>query len=1143
MNKRSILWSVTAFVLLALAALALSGIGGGSSLQAATFDSEMATPSPPPPTPTPPMAEETQKALQHIAEREGVSIEPLVVVNQQRREYQSLGRIFWAVRVLDTQNDRWYDVLLDLDDGSFVDDVEPIAEAEQEAHRARYGKLEPALFERLETSNADDEVPVVIWVAGRPQRSTRELYAELAAKYPEAQTGMERSGNPFDAGDLELIHEIEAEYVRLVEADTQERVQPLADHLEKQGYVVTTLGALPAIAVSLPKAALLELVSRSDVGAVDLAGDEVKRQMNSAVHSERVPPVWQRGFEGSGIHIGILEPGKVDFTGPPGPGYENYLHKGAVKSCSQGVDDHKTLVASVAASYHSTYTGVAPEATIDDACTATSDVATIAGLEWATIRADPVNFSGNFNNDSGWHWTDKAFDHWARIANDTVVVGAGNFGDYVGSPGKGWNVLTVGAIHDKNDGSWANDTMWEESRWDNPTDTEKPEVVAVGAHLHTIGLNNVTVIVTGTSFAAPQVTGLAALLIDRETDLDSFPTAVRAIIMASAVHNIIGPSGMPSGTDLRDGAGAIDAILADEVARARSFSSTTPCDGPCWWGFAFDEGDLPEGSSLYRYFRASQGERIRAAVAWWSDVYCPDDINCDHDRLDVDLNMGAQYLDGSTWEWVPNAWSASYYNSHELVDFIAPLTGQYRIVVDNADSPITYDNQLGIAWVKDATYLPSLRNRDGDSGISRFYMCNYDAVTRDQYVYYFEADGAPTYKIKDQCTLAPNQCCIIPVHLLQRIPYGTTGSAIVSGGEDVVVAVVERDSQRIAAYTGLRPAEGDPNWENVGDDVYLPHVYRHLSWGYRSRLTILNSGSSSTYVDIIYRDQQGNVKYSDNNHLIGPNSLLAFSEPPSNVGTAFYGSAQVSSDTQPVAVVADALHDAGNVNFNYTALNGAEPVYLPYLMKNYSGWNSCFTVHNLSLSENNSVRVRYYWIGGSRLESYVIQPGGMLNLCQQNHPYLPDGPLSAKVWSVSGSGIPIAVAANQSHSSTGKHMSYSSFSQPTTTVILPHLAHNGSSGGRKWSSGIQIQNTGTSTTNPSITFYYMASTPKVGPISVGNIGAGRSVAVYVPNVTPNGFVGSAVVTADQPIVAVANATCVSTSCSGDVVYTYNGINR
>ena len=131
---------------------------------------------------------------------------------------------------------QWYDVLVDLADGSFVDDVEAIEQAEWKAHRARYDKLEPALFERLETISPDGEVPVAIWVTGRPKRSEQELFTELAAKYPEAQAALERSGKPFDVGDPDLINEIEAEYVRLLEADTQERTSSLVRHLEKRGY-------------------------------------------------------------------------------------------------------------------------------------------------------------------------------------------------------------------------------------------------------------------------------------------------------------------------------------------------------------------------------------------------------------------------------------------------------------------------------------------------------------------------------------------------------------------------------------------------------------------------------------------------------------------------------------------------------------------------------------------------------------------------------------------------------------------------------------------------------------------------------------------------------------------------------------------
>jgi len=164
MNKNLIKWWVTTLVLSVLAAIVLPGTAPSSGLQLGAFDSPIATPVIPSPTPTPPMPEETQRALKYIAEREEISIEQLVVANQHRREYALLGRTFRAVTALDVESDRWYNVMVDLADGSFVDDVEAVERAEQEAHRTRYGKLEPALFERLETMKPDNEMPA--WAVG-----------------------------------------------------------------------------------------------------------------------------------------------------------------------------------------------------------------------------------------------------------------------------------------------------------------------------------------------------------------------------------------------------------------------------------------------------------------------------------------------------------------------------------------------------------------------------------------------------------------------------------------------------------------------------------------------------------------------------------------------------------------------------------------------------------------------------------------------------------------------------------------------------------------------------------------------------------------------------------------------------------------
>jgi hypothetical protein len=277
--------------------------------------------------------------------------------------------------------------MVDLADGSIIDRIEDIEQAAQQAQQARYGKLEPALFDRLQTMKPNDEVKIAIWVAGKPRRSREELYAALAAKYPEAKAALERSGKPFDVGDPQLGNALEAEYTRMVEEDEAALTQPLINTLRGRGYDVTALRAMPAVAAKLPKSIILEIASWPNVQKIYLDDDKQKPAVDSAVPTDRVPVVWQRGFKGSGVSIGILEPGRVGFTGPAG---HNYLHQGEIRPCSGegsgAVTPHKTWVASVAASYQSTYTGVAPDATIHDACTNVTGEDTIAGLAWATDR-------------------------------------------------------------------------------------------------------------------------------------------------------------------------------------------------------------------------------------------------------------------------------------------------------------------------------------------------------------------------------------------------------------------------------------------------------------------------------------------------------------------------------------------------------------------------------------------------------------------------------------------------------------------------------------------------------------------------------------------------------------------------------------
>ena len=93
------------------------------------------------------------EVLTYIASRENVPVEYLEIAYVTQTHFELLGRDFWAVKVTSSSNEQVYGVWVDMRDGSFVDDIETIRQAEKEAYRAQYGKLEVALYERQFSTN------------------------------------------------------------------------------------------------------------------------------------------------------------------------------------------------------------------------------------------------------------------------------------------------------------------------------------------------------------------------------------------------------------------------------------------------------------------------------------------------------------------------------------------------------------------------------------------------------------------------------------------------------------------------------------------------------------------------------------------------------------------------------------------------------------------------------------------------------------------------------------------------------------------------------------------------------------------------------------------------------------------------------
>src|SRR5215213_3465353 len=161
---------------------------------------------------------EAQKALAYISQQQGMPIDQLIVANEFHRSAPLLNRTFQAVTVLETQGGGFFQLLVDLDSGQ-VEERATVEDAEARASNAKYGKFQPALYERLQQLKDTDLVTVTLIVAAGPGQSLgeREIAARaaLAAKYPEARAAIARHGKPMDVDDQALSAQIYKEYIAL----------------------------------------------------------------------------------------------------------------------------------------------------------------------------------------------------------------------------------------------------------------------------------------------------------------------------------------------------------------------------------------------------------------------------------------------------------------------------------------------------------------------------------------------------------------------------------------------------------------------------------------------------------------------------------------------------------------------------------------------------------------------------------------------------------------------------------------------------------------------------------------------------------------------------------------------------------------
>lgn len=581
------------------------------------------------------------------------------------------------------------------------------------------GKISEALLNELEQVDMNEELDVYIIMYDLEYDEVmdefKRMYPEEYSEYMMAKWG---SHEEIEAhGKLDVVQlkaAIEAKrglFEELYHESNQSFIDRYAEK-EKQLFVSR---CSPMIIATMSKAKIIEVSELEEIAYLDLfvnAKCEPDLAIaNNLSGAKKVRDTY--GCKGKDVIIGQIEPGLPDTSNSDLTGVSITTHG----SCSNsGYNTHATAVARIMVGNNN---GVAPDAALCAAAIATaSDFYNMVETLIVQDSVNVINMSAGFDNSLGLYdmmsrWVDHiAINHdvhFVKTAGNRNIA-ADDYDGLINSPGMAYNAITVGGFYDYNNNTPEDDIRYNASSFleavaqNRP---EKPNLVADAKNV-LVGTNH-----SGTSFAAPQVTGVIAQLCSYDEALLLRQTEMGAMLMAGAAYKLEGTTAGHHYCGFQTSYCVENHTSGDKNKQISVFEGAGKLNAEKTYKIAVDNTHYKATikSSDFSYTKtvtltASSSMPARIAIFWLKRNSFPTQSGShlpDSNQLPstfIEPNMSNLNLRVYAPSGIEKGYSTTKEANFEVVQFLPSETGTYRIVISKSGSNNSEKEYVGIAVLK-----------------------------------------------------------------------------------------------------------------------------------------------------------------------------------------------------------------------------------------------------------------------------------------------------------------------------------------------------------------------------------------------------------------------------------------------------------